>query len=511
MRFLTALLFFTLVITSSRAQTAYIKTDNSGTLNKIVRLSGGGFVTHGYDANYKNEIMRWDDNFTPLWKVKLTEATATGGNFNNVIEGNDGSIYAAAYTTQNAGSIIIMKISSTGTVLWQKMYSIPGNTLLLVTSLAKGAGTDNGFIFGSGQCALANCLVKCDENGNILWQKQYMFTSSTGGETCWSILPETGGYTVSSSYGSNSLLTYKIDAAGTVTSGKAYTYTGMQIVPSRIVKLNSSNGYAIMGNYNSTNNNKTEFVAFYDNSLTLTSFKELTVTYDQFILDDITAVNNGQNVVVNGNIYHNSVFYQAIINLQVNGGIVWKYRGGGTSSAANKSVHFRGIAPWGNRIVSVGGGINEGQVVSVMDSAGTGICSPITFDVTSPSKTLTVQTGVVSGGAANITAASVSLPTVTTMTNTLTTVCGSLVTAVNEVKTEEISIYPSPADDHFSIRSGSNKSIMMSVISSDGKLMMRQPLNSNSIINTSGWTPGLYSVRISDNKQVYNKKVLVMH
>jgi hypothetical protein len=510
MRSLLTLLLLLVAFGSSYAQTAYFKIDNSGTLNKIVRLSSG-FITHGYDANYKNEVIRWDDNFTPLWKVKLTEATATGGNFNTVIQGNDGSFYAMAYTTQNSGSIVIIKISSTGTILWQKMYSIPASNLL-VTCIAKGAGTDNGFIFGSGQCALSNCIVKCDENGNIVWQQQYMYTQATGNTTCWSILPEATGYTISSSYNVNSLLTYKIDPVGAILTDKAYTYTSMQIVPTKIVKLNSSNGYAIMGNYNSTNNNKTEFVAVYDNALALTSFKELTVTYDEFKLEDITAVNNGQNVVVNGSVYHNSIFYEVIMNIQVNGGILWKTRGGGNTMTTNKNVTFRGIAPWGNRVVSVGGGTNEGQVISVMDSAGGGLCTPVTFDVTSASKTLILQNGVTISAPGNITATTVTFPTVTTMTNTKSFYCGALpVTSVTELNTEEVSIYPTPSDDHFIVSCGSGKSINMKVYSAEGKLVYSNIMSSTATINTAEWGSGLYTVSLSDKTGVYYKKVLVVH
>jgi hypothetical protein len=507
------ILFFLLIasISSSFAQTAYFKTDNSGLFNKVIRLSSG-FITYGYDANYKHEFIRWDDNFTAVWKVKVTEATATGGVFNNIVQANDGSFYAMLLTTQNSGAVAIIKISSTGAILWQKMYYLPGNQLLLSTCLAKGAGTDNGFIFGSGQCALSNCLVKCDENGNIVWQKQYVYTLATGVITSGSILPEANGYTVSSGYNINSLLNFKIDASGSILSDKVYTYSGMQIIPMKIVKLNASNGYAIMGNYNSTNNNKTEFVAFYDNALTLTAFKELTVTYDQFKLEDITAVNNGANVVVVGSIYHSSVFYEAIINMQVTGGIVWKHRGGGNTMTTNKNVEFRGVTEWGTRIVSVGGGMNEGQVVSVMDFAGAGLCTPIAFDVTSATKTLALQNGILVEAAGNVTSTAINFPTVTTMANTKTFYCGSLpVTAVSEVRNEEVAIYPSPADDHLTVICGSDKAVELKIYAADGKIVYGKSVNATTNINTANWSEGLYIISVSDGLQAYYKKVMVMH
>ena len=293
-------------------------------------------------------------------------------------------------------------------------------------AFSKAAGTDNGFLFGGGQCTLSNYIIKCNASGDIEWQKQYIYPLSTGVITCFSIIPEGSGYVVSSGYNINSLLTMKMDASGNVLSHSAYTYTGMQILPTRIVKLNSTGGYAILGNYNNSNDNKTEFTAFYDSGLNLLTFNQLTVTYTQFILWDIASVNNGDNVVLNGSIMDNTGFKEAIIKLSGSGNVVWKKMATGNSNLSNKNVEFRGVALKGNSTVNAGFGYNEGCVMSVIDDNGNGLCNEVPFDLTNVQPSLTRQSQTITVAPSTAISATVNYTGTTTVSSTKEVICGNL-------------------------------------------------------------------------------------
>ncbi|MBK5285391.1 MAG: hypothetical protein JJE25_08290, partial [Bacteroidia bacterium] len=431
---ISVLLFCLSALLSNAQSTAYLKVSNHGTMDKIERVSSGGYISLGNDSTNKILLVRWDDNFNPVWKYRFTDA-AIVGYWYSVKEANDGSFYLMLTTTGHGSSASVLKFSSSGTLLWQKEYYFTFGALSAMV-LSKASGTDNGFLFGGGQCAESNYIVKCDSSGNIQWQYQYSYPLASGVITCWSIITEGNNYVVSSGYNVNSLLTFRLDPLGSVIAQSAYTYPGMQILPTRLVKLNSTGGYALLGNYNNSNNNKTEFVAIYNSNLTMLSFNELTVTYTQFILTDIAAINNGQNVILDGSIYDNSIFYIATINLSNSGSLVWKHLARGNTTTSNLNVQFNGVTALGNSTVHCGAGYYEGTVVSVMDSAGNGLCNTLPFNLTNVSRTLTLQSPTINVITSLASVAPVTYSYDNSPVFNKTFYCGSLSTSVNEVEEE---------------------------------------------------------------------------
>lgn len=438
------MMFLTLVIVAGAQNTAYVKVSAHGSFERIEKVSSGGYITVGFDSVYKIEVTRWNDAFSPLWHYKLTDANITPIQ-PAIAEAADGSFYLMTASTEHTGSTLIIKFSSTGSILWQKIYYLASGNMNSY-AFSKAAGSDNGFIFGGGQCTLYNYVIKCDQDGNIEWQKQYYYPLSTGVITCWSIIPEGTNYVISSGYNINSLLTFRIDATGNVLAHTAYTYTGMQIVPTRIIKLDQTGGYAIMGNYNSSNDNKTEFIAIYNQALSLLSFNELTVTYTQFVLEDVTTVNNGRNIVAVGSIYDNSVFYEAMINLSNSGNVVWKKLGAG-NTGGNTNCEFRTVTRQGNQIICGGSGMNEGRVVAIADTNGNGLCNTVNFDLTNVHRTLTLQSSTIAPAASSALSATVNYAYNNSGSFTKYLYCGSLSGTENNYGAPPIATWPNPVQD----------------------------------------------------------------
>jgi len=489
----------------SAQTTAYVKVAEHGAIDHIEKLSSGGYITTGYDSLYKPQIIRWDNQFNKIWKYKFTDANITGYP-QSIVEANDGNFFYMTASQENTGSTLIVKFSSTGNILWQKKYYLASGNMNSI-ALSKAAGTDNGFLFGGGQCTLSNYIIKCNSNGNMEWQNQYYYPLASGVITCWSIIPDGNNYIVSSGYNVNSLLTIKLDVSGNVLAHSAYTYDGMQILPTRIIKLNSTGDYAILGNYNSSNNNKTEFIAIYNSLFSLLSFNELTVTYKQFVLWDITAVNNGNNIVVNGSIVDdNDQFYAALINLSGSGSVVWKKMAEGNSSLSNKSVEFRGVVQQGNTTIHAGYGYNEGCVMAVVDVNGNGLCNDVTFNLTNVHRTLTLQSQTIAVIPATPLVASVNYTGTPVVSSVKEVYCGSIGSINDFYGKKVIQLFPNPAGDFIQISGYDQEPIKVVIYNQTGEQIFIYPCRSGDyLIPVGTLKPGFYMARIiADGQGVEN-------
>ncbi len=496
--------------------TAYLKVADHGSFKKIEKISNGGYITVGNDSAYNFQIIKYDAGFTPVWKTTFTDATISPV-APQIIEGNDGSFYFMTGSDENTGSTFIVKLSSTGSIVWQKKYYLSSGSLLS-QSLSKASGSNNGFIFGGGQCTLTNFLIKCDADGNIEWQYQYIYPLSTGVAVCWSIIPDGNNYIVSSGYNINSLLTMKISSTGTVLAHTAYTYTGMYILPTRIVKLKQTGGYAIVGNYNSTNDNKTEFVAILDQNLSLLTFNEITVTYTQFTLSDIVAVNNGRNVAVVGSIYDNSAFTTATLLLSNGGNIIWKKRSAGNTGGIT-NVSFEGITLNENSIVIGGYGYNDGSVIAILDTNGNGLCNDVAFSATNVHRTLSLQSSTIAPAASSAAVATVSYTFNNAASYNKYIYCGSLSSIeTHDDNVFELNVFPNPAKDIIHIECSSNTNSReqhLNIYNLQGQLVYSKDLlNHERVIEieTSGFADGIHLIRISNDSGLSESaKILISH
>ncbi|NVN95770.1 MAG: T9SS type A sorting domain-containing protein [Bacteroidetes bacterium] len=514
MKKLSFTLLLSLCVLLIQAQsTAYLKVANNGYFEKIEKVSSGGYITTGFDSAYKVQVIRWDNSFNMTWKYVFNDTNIMVGS-PKIVEANDGSFYFLMGSHEYTASTWIVKFSSAGALVWQKIYYLTSGNMNSI-ALSKALPGDNGFLIGGGQNTLSNYIIKCAADGTIEWQNQYLYPLSTGVITCYSIIADGTGYVVSSSYNINSLLTMKISATGSISSHSAYTYTGMQIIPSRIVKLNTTGGYAIVGGYNNTNNNKTEFVAIYNAALSLQSFNELTVTYNQFVLNDITAINNGRSMIVDGSIYDNSAFTIAMINLSNTGSVIWKKRAYGNTTTTNKNVEFRGLTENGITTVHVGQGINEGRVIAVIDSNGNGLCNnDMAFNMTNVHPTLVLQSQTMSVATANAMKSNVSYAYSNYASYNKQIYCGNLLTIDDNTGNQVIvsSIYPNPATDmvNLNIENPDNAKLTLNIYSMTGKLIRTEMLKQNqSRINIDDLNNGIYMFEIKSDEWRTTQKLLI--
>ena len=119
------------------------------------------------------------------------------------------------------------------------------------------------------------------------------------------------------------------------------------------------------------------------------------------------------------------------------------------------NVEFRGVISLGNSTVHVGYGYYEGAVISIIDSAGNGLCNTMPFNVTNVPRTLALQSSSLIAIASS---AATDTATYAYNTNVFTTqyfYCGNLPTGVDDEApaNNEVNIFPNPTASELRIQS----------------------------------------------------------
>lgn len=488
----------------------YMKIAERFSLGTIKHISSGGYITIGEDNSHNPQIMRWNDQFDTLWTILITDTNIVF-EIPQIIEANDGNFYYMNTSQEHSGCTLIIKISSSGNIIWQKLYYLNEGQFFPKT-LSKAAGSDNGFVIGGSQCFAKNFVVKCDQDGNLEWQNQYYFSLAVNGGYCTSIVADSNEYIISGGYlatidNAYVLLTSKLDTAGNVKAQSAYTYSSKQIVPVKIEKLNSTGGYAILGNYNGGTNK--EFIAIYDSILNLQTFNELTVNYSELYLLDITTINNGHNIIATGFIYDSTKFTTAIINLSKNGTIIWKKRSHGVIDQNITNVQFNSATYNDSTIVNCGSSFYDGGVIGIVDTLGNGLCNNDQFDLINYHKSLGIQSGSFYIDSLNLLIDTVNYTNTSCNYTQKEVYCEGMSNIMEDESNLEntFMLYPNPVINTLIIETSLNSNIEISTI--EGHIIKSVLSHGNSTtVDLTEFSSGIYFVRLITNNGIMIKKII---
>ncbi len=124
------------------------------------------------------------------------------------------------------GAAWILKLSTSGQVVWAKAYDGPGNESILdIKQTSDGGYIGAGWTTSFGAGGADFWLIKLDESGAIQWQKTY---GGAGIEQAWSVsLTKDGGYVIaggSTSFGAGKAdyWVLKLDSSGNIVWQKAF-------------------------------------------------------------------------------------------------------------------------------------------------------------------------------------------------------------------------------------------------------------------------------------------------
>lgn len=502
-----ALILFSL---SAFAQTAYFKVKDEGRLEKIERVSTGGYITLGEDSAGYHEITRWDENFSPTWVVKITDSEPWPHS-RFLVEANDGNFYATALSSHNSGTFYVIKISKTGTVLWQKHYATSSTSVFFsALSFSKAVESDNGFIFGVGNCSASNLLVKCDENGSIVWSKKYNYSLANGVISCRSILVDGNSYIASSGFNGKSIMNFKVDTSGNLLNEKIYTYPGTtSVTPAKMIK--TTNGYAQLVTNNNSKNG-TMAIAYYNSSLVLQSFNEITVTNPYYTVFDIAAV-NGSEVVMSGTVKNNRDNLSTI-KLNTMGAIAFEKVAEAETSHPVKNLIIRGVSTTANNeIIQVGYEQYGGAIMNVLDLQGNGLCNPIAGTAVRTTATLNLESQSIFVTNGMVTQYNATYTTTNASDFNQTVYCGNVPNSIHEQNDliNQIRIYPNPASANLRIENPKNVqgSYDIKIVGLDGRLIINKT-NITQLVDISELKSGIYFVHIAINGEKLGYKKIVV-
>ena len=296
------LIFFLLSCTPEYSEINFIKTDLESKSPKIIDIVGGsdedlvkkvistkdgGFIIVGnsksVDGDFKMKNRLGNDIFVTKFSStgQIQWTNFYGGSDddigNDIVESVDGSFYLIGYSKSKDGDASInkgqhdnwlLKIDSSGNLLWEKSYGFAGHDHAYnIIATNDGGLFFNGFLditASNGQGKALRHGVgefwchKIDQKGNVIWRNY--FGGSNNDRSYDAIETADGGYIllgtsesndfdISKNNGSYDIWVVKISRFGDLEWEKSYGATGID-KGIAIIK-NIENSYTILGNTNS--------------------------------------------------------------------------------------------------------------------------------------------------------------------------------------------------------------------------------------------------------------------
>ncbi len=232
---------------------------NFDSCNSIVQTYDGNYLLAGttwsFGAGSSDYfITKINNNGEVIW------AKTYGGTeydfSHRVIQTNDGNyiVIGRSWSFGNSnGDIWIIKINSSGEIIWQKSYG----TSYLDTSYSIIETSDNGYLITGGSWSKENqsdvIVIKINNNGDIVWQKMYgggdfdySYSSIQTGDSGYIII----GTTKSFGAGDSDCLIFKIDSTGNIEWQKAlggtnfdYLYTIKEVSDGNYISIGKTKSF----------------------------------------------------------------------------------------------------------------------------------------------------------------------------------------------------------------------------------------------------------------------------
>lgn len=227
--------------TSGSKDAIIIKYDSMGTIKwtstwggasseeaySVIQTSDGGYAVTGLTQSYGAGgadiiLLKFDSSGSLSWSRTWGSATNDAGT--SIVQAADGGYVIAGYAAGfGAGGTdaAILKFSSSGTLLWSKVWS--GTAVDYFSDMDQttdGGYVASGYTTSFGMGGNDHLVVKFDSSGSLVWS--YLFEGS-GNDSGYSISSDTldnsisvAGYTSSYGSGSDDVLLLKYSSAGTI-------------------------------------------------------------------------------------------------------------------------------------------------------------------------------------------------------------------------------------------------------------------------------------------------------
>ena len=178
-------------------------------------VSCGGFAG-GYDSLFGLFVARFDSSGTQQWALKYDgPAGSRGAGGWRVAYDGFGGIYAVGVTIrENNHDCLVLRLDTTGALLWTRMYDGPGHSFDQPTDLVVGSdGSIYISLISRGLTSLDYCLLKYSPSGDLEYETRYDGPSGSADQPSRVALDDSGNAYMTGGSGSN-FATLKIDPHG---------------------------------------------------------------------------------------------------------------------------------------------------------------------------------------------------------------------------------------------------------------------------------------------------------
>ncbi len=387
----------------------------------------------------------------------------------------DSGAVLALLDTILMSSVQLWKVSKSGDIQWARSFPATYFSLYQLPIAAMNDGT----IFFANSFTDSLSLTKMTAAGNILWSKTYKAPSGSGFNPSSIVNNGTAIYIGGYEINSYSAYLLKTDTLGNIIWQK----NGFGISASLNLSPAPSGGGVIVSTTNvypiRVGMLDSAGTTVWDNGLALKSPKMVRINNNRIALcmEDSniikTVIMDTQGVIQQTASYHDALTSDDFAVAAIPGYGFW------VSSLNNDKVWLMKADVTGSTSC-----FSQPYAISMQnDSFNTG---PLSLSPYSP-----------------LIAFSNIVTTIQNINITDSTLCGTL--AVNDVKSSRTLIYPNPLTDKLTITQATGDITITDVF---GKLVFQNSIQGDTIVNTSKWLPGLYFIRVQDQKNISAYKVL---
>jgi hypothetical protein len=163
---------------------AYSSFDNTFSFETIAQLSDSGFIAGGNMFNPMTNqlggaLLKLDHQGNEIWKKSISDGSGADIVVTDLLIETDSSFLLVAKKTVNSDGNFIIRMDTSGNILWQNSFEMPGNDKIELISL-KQASDKSLFIVGTHMSnnIPSGLLMRLDSLGNVLWVKKNTYPNS---------------------------------------------------------------------------------------------------------------------------------------------------------------------------------------------------------------------------------------------------------------------------------------------------------------------------------------------
>lgn len=473
-----------------------------------------------YCGYVKSFAMSWDDKciLISLGGVISQTDTSTGNVYwtsqinyqgqpfyvRSITQTSDSNFVALIAQIGTTSLISALKVTASGTLLWVKKYFHTATNIAWDLTHTQ----DGGFIMVGGGCSGENFAIRCDTEGNIIWQKQFRDTSTFGGSAFNISYAGNDNYYIAGMNLSinndfNNIL-FKINGAGNLlwfrkiimdgpdwNGGLIASNDGGATLAGTTNVLDSNVKYNYLAHFDSTGNNF--WIKVYMNSSTENHSNGL------IQLDD-------GNYIITGSVYYTDIRNVQMSNIKTdgNGNFIWAKTGGSSQSGGGYHSSFC-IKKLSNSSFLVGSSFS----FSKLNNNGYGWCYSDTINMTSIIPPYTIETPI-SPLVSNLNFISDTISyTYNIYPGFSPTICANITDVHSDVFDKKISIFPNPFLDELNFTTSNNEPSVITLYDIASKKILEQKFTNSVSINTKQLAKGLYLYEVQCGSSLCKKGKLV--